>query len=317
MGDWRQFISVVKESIVPTGRFRIKVETLDSNPLGAFTVEVSGEANDTEIKMATRIQNAMNTAIDVAGYQYLGQPRFSSEVPTPSFQVNRTEHVVSIWSESQFQITVEQDDSGAIIPVTETAVIETVREAKDTATILGISLADRNGTPFTDEQIASLLGINCDRLLTMLNNNIVVCTYKFECSGAFTSGAYLGVTPVVNFDMPWLRRPGLFNADVYTFMIDKASFNLIPKTGLLKYRHTNNILNAVETFDKENEVKITYRAGYPQIPAIIKEKVIQITAIFQSNTNIASLKGGSFEIKYTDPEKPLKMIMSQLGAYQL
>lgn len=66
-----------------------------------------------------------------------------------------------------------------------------------------------------------------------------------------------------------------------------------------------------------NEVKMTYRAGYMNIPSIIKEKTLIVTGLLLNDPNVRSLKGGSFAVEFRLPIDTLKSISAELSAYKL
>ena len=76
-------------------------------------------------------------------------------------------------------------------------------------------------------------------------------------------------------------------------------------------------MNAGDPFDTNNEVKVTYRAGYMNIPRIVQEKTLLIVALMLNDPNVKSLKGGSFAVEFRLPIETLKSISAELSGFKI
>lgn len=330
--DNRQYISILSTA---TGTYTVNVESLNADTNVSFAVTTAGSSGDDEIDMAKRLQEAFitvltNTSADVLvdGVEatvpllYTGTPVYSSTTPLPTFQVTRTGHVLCIWSQCQFRAKLSSSLDNQML-VNDAPVLSTLSEFEDMAAIRGVDLETLEGTSLTTAQKVILLKSVSSQITQYLKNPIVMSTYLEEITGRITMGIRTKKRPIVEFDSPRMRYAVLLWTVVSGVIRSIKGYDVNHSTGWIKWRHHSPLLDTREPFGYNNEVKMTYVAGYMDIPFIIKEKLVSLAGIMLSGDeaggSIVMLAGGTGRVQYSSEgtSDTVKFILDQLGSYRL
>jgi len=319
LADNRVYLSCLTPC-ASTGNLTLYIETFDATPADiTLTISCSGVAGQDEIKLATNIVQAINSALTVNSYVYDGTPAYNWEGFPVQFQAMRSDHVVTLWAQCQFRVTISNNAWSNIVQIDSTPTLCTVTEARTMSPVMGIDFEDNNENLLTDSQLATLLQISSSQLVRLINNNIVLGTQYHEEIGIRTGSIKLKTKPVLNFDVPQIRRPyilGITSMMVNNFAV---SYQVDRRLGILNYRFTNDLMEISEPFDLNNEVKLTYRAGYMNIPRIIKEKTLIVCSniLDDISMNVSELKVGGFATKFFRPLDSLQFLTTELREYIL
>lgn len=317
--DNRVFLSVLSTlaSSVSSGNVTFTLTSYNVSPNVSFTISASGLQADTEIDLARKIYDGFVSYLTVNNcyYPLSPTPLFSGDLPAALFTVTRTDNILCIWSQCQYSLTVTTNQWQNKIKITPSPLFLTVAEARSYAILLGIALEDTNGTTLTDDQVIQLVQSASDQVTRFLNNNLVLSNYLHEAIGKTTGSIKLKKKPVWDYDAPRVRRTDIGSLSSTLINSGVSAFDIVRDLGILNYRCTNSLIDVCEPFEINNEIKITYRAGYMNIPDLVKEKTMQVMALILESGftgGFKTLKGGSFELDTFDPLQQLKFLFAQL-----
>lgn len=318
-----QYLSVLTTA-ASDGSYGFDLTTLNVSPNITLSVSITGilEGDDEET-IATAIEDQLKTLFNSTGASYSGTPVFTNESVPATFQVSRTEFSVCIWSQAKFTVTSITNTTGSIIEVEDSPGLVTLSQFEDISTVYGVSLQDANGNSFSDNQICDVIMYASNKLTTLLNNNIVSSTYLDEYRGKDTKSIFLKQPAINSFDAPAIRRKSFYDI-FYIPLYSNLSYILNYTTGELTYRFNNNLAAVGEPFALDNEIKITYIAGYNHIPLEIKTAVVELASLVigsggfsGAGGNITELSGASFTVKFGKKYEALKMILIGLSKYKV
>jgi hypothetical protein len=292
------------------------LETYNSQANIALSFTATSSGTETEVGLAYSLASQFNTILIQASAAYNGQPVFSDQLPISSFNVTVTDHVVCIWSQANFRIELTSNTTGSSILVGPSPVLVTLQKAKNYAPLLGIEFSDFNENNLTDKQIMVLMELASDQIVKLTNNNIINSTYLKEHIGNMTGTLTLGKGPITSWDVPYIRRPYIILVTAIPLGQAAIAYNVVTRLKLVNYRFTNDLMNLFDPFEMNNEVKMSYRAGFLNIPRIIQEKVVEMSSLMLTDTNIKSLKGGSAAVEFRAPQEVLNAISQELRAYR-
>ena len=286
-----------------------------------LNLSVTGiNANDSEVSIAQTIWNQLSAELTIANVVYSGLPVFSSQVPAATFRVDQTDHVVALFSESLFTLTLVANTTGAIINTSSLPSLATVGIVNLFAPVAGVVLTDINGVTLTSQQIAILIGNMSAQLCTILNNKIVVTSYVCAETGFWQNALRLRAgLPVLYFDPVRIKRP--YSVSLFgTLVGDSTSvvWALNPYTGYLRYIPGQNLVNTYEPGAIGNEIKCSYSAGNVHIPTPISFNLTRLIGSALTNTQgVRSVKTGSFEVQYDAAYDVLNEIKGDLVNFDL
>jgi hypothetical protein len=168
---------------------------------------------------------------------------------------------------------------------------------------------------WTNQQIADFIEMGCADFISTARNNIVLSTYLGEFRTNMTKSIFLRPLPVLECDQPRIRRKNLY--EMYSIpQYSSLAYDLIRRSGELIFRFNQLYVNAGEPFDMDNEVRVTFRSGYPQIPKEVQKCVLLVAAsINNPPRGLESLGGGSLKAKWRDPKKELYRIYQPVRKY--
>lgn len=291
-----QFISFLTPAATSGGFSIVLSDTTNSN---VFTMPVSGITTlQTEIDIAQSAQTQVQTQLYQYNLAYSGTPAFSGQSPAFTFRLFRTDHVLILWSEAYFRVSIANNTSGTTILADHESALMTVTDYDAFTDLVPLEAAN-----LTTDQKVFLIKLASSRLVTALNNNIVICGFTKTMNGEWQTSAFLREgLPVIDFDPPRVSFPLSLAYQLYpTDPGPKLVWNLNPITGQLKYKPAQNVVNWPEPWSQGNEVKISYYAGNWNLPTAIIGALIQIiVATLENRAGIKALKTGSFQVTYLD-----------------
>jgi hypothetical protein len=304
-----------------SGDIEVQLESLDSYPNVVFTATITGvAAADSEQVVARAIYDQLSTLLVQNDYNYDGPPVFSAATPPALWRVHRTEHVISAFSQSQFLLTITENNTGSSIESTPDPILCTVAQMEDMSVIGSITLEDETGTPLTDAQKITLLKIASSKLVAYLSNKIVVCTFLSEEIGNYQQMIRIRKgLPGIYIDTPACRRPwnGIFFSDYVG--LSASSWNYIKAQGLLQYINSSNLINFREPTESNTEIRITYVAGNYQIPDVIKMSTARLASRILEATagNLRKLSVGSMTAEFFNINEVQQEMFNDIGYYIL
>lgn len=271
-----------------------------------------------EVELATLIYEQISEAIlaqtDLA---YDGVMTTPDETTPGNFQVTNSEHVICLWSQALFKLSVVSNPTGCTLVLSEAPVLITLAEAKEIASVLSLSWRSDQGTTLTDAQIIKLLTLASADLVSKLRNNIVLTTYMKEFKGNNVLGIKLSPTPIIDYDQPSIRRKDS-SADFATLDWGKWVYHLNHETGKFTFRKDEVIIDDGSPFYKDNVILISFIAGHTHIPDEIKKGVVDMARYLLNprKMDIQELAGGSGKIKFGDKVSYLDRIFLSLKRYK-
>ena len=301
MSDHRTYYSILTPPTA-SGDLDITLETLDAETNITFTTTISLTSAMSEVEVAREIEDGLNLSLGTNSASYEGSPAFSDDPYQATFQITRSDHVLCIWSQAQFEITENYISLGGFAKASTSPVWVTIEKAESHN---GGCFLGRNGLPMETSMIADYLEGSCAEVASMLKNNIVLSTYLGEYSTKQTQAIFTSPTPGVSIDTPIIKRK-YFYENVWTVEYLPISYNWIRRTGRLQYR-PDEIFNLIpEAFDLGNEVRVTFIAGYSHIPVEIQRAAVTYAVSQIANpAGVAELKGGSFSVKFHTSKEQL------------
>lgn len=315
--DWRNYLSVMTPCAA-SGNIVFNFTTYDANPNVSLTITVSALSGESEVALARRIHDQLNIQLIQASAQYNNIPVFSNYTPNATFSVWQTDHIVSVWSQSTYLITEVSNNTGSTIQISANPTFITLAQAQSLGPLLGSDFTDSNETELTSSQIMTVLQIASNQICGLINNNLVIANYLMEYIGNMEGSVFLNYGPVVSYDTPVILPPVYaIVAQAYYIYLYPFSFQVNRRLKLLNYRFNSQLMGGGDPFEMNNEVKMTYRAGYMNIPSIIKEKTLIVTGLLLNDPNVKSLKGGSFAVEFRLPIDTLKAISAELSGFKL
>jgi hypothetical protein len=205
---------------------------------------------------------------------------------------------VCLWSESEYELKVTENTTETVLEVGEFPVLSTVQYAKDYLELYGYVFETFSGTPLSNSQISRLLLQFSSEIISLLGHNIVLCTYKNRFRGKNTKSVFTSPGFGISLDFPFaVKRKNYFtNNPTYSASL----FNWNKKTGELNYIPFSNHLESGNPFNLDNEIVLTFTAGFTLIPEPIMNAVASLTYLNMSGllSGVKSLAGGSFKVDF-------------------
>lgn len=302
---------------IETEIFSTSTETTQSEAVSA-SFNITGITNGmTEYEIATQISNQLGAALKLQDLNYLGELAYSEEEYPATFQITKTDHIVCIWSQSLFTVSVSNNTCSAKFCVKPKPNLISLNESQNKAFQVRFNLKDGSGVALTDDQIIDLTYGASSFLTTLFRNNIVRCTYAKELRGNDTNAIKLYPRPVVDFDMPRVRRRDSINS-FDTLSWGKDAYFIGHDRGSLVFRHSEHIVDEKEPFYIQNMVYLSFIAGENHIPEEIKLGILDLSRYkIQVSGEIKSMKGGTAAFEFFPASEGLTGILLPLKIYKM
>lgn len=315
--SYTQFISVLTPP-TSSGELVFSFTTVDAVSNISATVTVTPVVTGTsEIDLANQIYDAF--VDQLSAYPYAGAPVFNDLQPQATFRMSVTEHIASAWSQASFtnSFKLVTNTTGALIKLDNNKPdFLTIADAKDFAFVRGFTFAGGDGTPFTDAQIGNVLSYYCAEIVAKLGSFQVLATYLNQFRGKDNKSVFLKPTPIVYVDTVTVKQKAfnvLFGFPGYS----ATMFNVISSTGELNFIPDSTLVNTRPPFRMDNEVQVTFIAGYPTIPLELKQAIILLYLYdSQGLAGLKSLAGDSFKLEIASSKEILIRILAPLKPYK-
>jgi hypothetical protein len=315
-----QYISVVS-NCAANGSLVFTIETQDLASDVSITLNVSGlTGSETASSLASKVYTQLNTIFVQEEVEFDGSVFFSDNTLEARFDANRTENVINIFSQCNYSITVE-NETGAEIVVADNPVPLTIEELDRFYTATGKSLTDSCGNDMSDEAKVDLLTLSSAGLCAYLNNNVVLSTYLDSevCKG--TKSVFTRKKPLRDFWAPTVRRPyGMAFILESAPSVDpdnKINYAIDANREEIYYRFAQDMFESYEPFDDGNEILLPYIAGYPKIPTVIKQCILQFISFIDYDPTTKSYKAEGFEHVMNSPSDIYNSMNQILGTYRI
>lgn len=310
------FLSVLTPA-ASAGDITFQIQTYDASTNATLTLVATGiTITDSEAAIANKIKTQLDTQLVQYHANYVGVASYGTDVPPALFRLGRTDHIVSIFSESQFSFEILTDTTGGMNYIQNIPVLVTISKARTWGLFEEQPFEDEDDNALTNQQMADLLCMGSAKFVNITNNYIVQSTFVHTEWGFYTKGIQLKKYPVFSMDGPRIRRPNILSSVVIDNTQDLASkYTLDNENGWVMFRFAQEMLLNYEPFDMGNEIKISYVGGYKQIPIDIQQAVVKLTSVIQNDVDIKSLKAGSFAVEFRPDVIVLGDIFLELKKY--
>ena len=299
MVDSNQFISVMTPAVT-AGSSSFNFTTWNASPNVSFTVTVTGITTGMSEKniantLCVQASNFMNSN----NCLFRGTIGVITDPISGNFQVARTDHVVSLFSLSQFQVTQVADTTGATYYIDDCPVLCTVAEASSYGPLVNQLLQNSTGSSLSVTQIIDILAEASADLTGVLRNNVVSCWYEFQNTTNLVNAIKFENTPIQYFFQPYTIRPTIISLATTVSIFDLTSrYNVDYQTGWCTFKFAQDLLFNYEPFDNLNQWYCVYLAGNYYIPREIKTAVLKLSYINQVNNFVKSMSDGNTSISY-------------------
>lgn len=328
------FISIM-QAAASSGSFNVTVETINAQANLLQQMVVTGvNLNDSPITIAFNAQAQLTVQLAQYGIAYTGAPQFtslgiidpsgspnfSSQLGLATFRITQSDHVLCFFSEADFILSVSNDTTGCYQYVSDVPLLGTIAQINTFGPISGLVLETVAGAALSTDQIVYLIELASSKLIQILNNNIVVCTYVHEAIGYWQRSFFLreGI-PGIYFD--GVRVKPSTSVLMYGILVGNSlsmNWNYKRATGELNYIPSQNLIGAYEPSAMGNEIKISYVAGNFHIPrAILSGLMDLMTAILENRGDISELKTGTWSVKFNNNNPLINQIRDDLANFGL
>lgn len=314
--DQSLFVSFVKPA-TNNGTITITGTTYNAGTNATFVSATSIAAGDTEQTIALKVKNQLTTDLAAGDYDYSGSPVFSASAPNATWQANRTDHVVNIWSQAQFSLAITDSGTGCKFQKSTDPNLITVAEAKVIGRAVYQDFIGGNGLALSDDEIATICLAACSQGVNILHNPIAIRTWLHEEITTNTGSIFLRKRPIINWDSPVIKRPTLLGMVANNYADTNSHYIVNNHSGEVTFRYTQNMLMNYEPFDYYNDVRMTYRAGYNTIPEVVKQVFLRLSKDFEHESAIEYVQAGTAKIQLRDTPGTKKELLNTLFGFML
>lgn len=288
---------------------------------GTFDVTVNNLlTSDTPADVAAKIYAAFAAVINASGglYAYTGQMVFPMSPAPFTFRAFIIDHIVSIWSQSQFTVKKVSDTSQCYISYGNTPTFPMLAEAKEIAAVNGINLVDMNNVAFSDTDIKIAMELSSAQICAWLRGfNVVLSTYGHQETGEWARGFTVRFNPVVFNDHIVVRGPSISDYTGSEGPSVVQRFNVDSYTGVVDFLDWSNAVQVREIGDFGNSILMTYAAGYSSVPDAVKAASVRVLGMTKEPLSIAEFRGGSGGMKFRDKDKVMAEILYSLQEFSV
>lgn len=316
MPSINKYLSVIAPP-VDTGTVTITFRSVNRSPVVTFDAEYDvTDTTLTERQYAEGIFDVLNTAFTTNDAVYTGQPSFAQEGVGPfSFRALQCDHIVNVWSQSEFSMLVNPDNSTGLRAVSESIPIySTIADAKKLAPIMRIRLCDVDGQPYDEDTVQELLLMCSQEIISYMNGDVrILSTYMSQERGFDTNGINLDFYPVIYNDPPVVRGPLVNPYYGYSSLPVNGSYDIDSEYGIVSFDTGGNLPYGTRPLDADNLYAMTYAAGLTAVHPILKRETVRAISLLTQPLNISRMKGGTFSIDLIAPDVVRKTIQGNLS----
>lgn len=319
MSDNCYYVSVMTPA-TSGGTITFAMTTYDAETNVTFNGSVNVLANESPEAIAIKIKAQLDTLLDNADLLFT-VPAFSYQKPYATFSVQRSEHVITIFSEAQFSLTITTSTGAKLFKSSDSAIFQTVADAKTYGPLYKRTFKDALGNDLDDDSIIAQLFTAAAEISACLNNPVVVRQYVHIEITNDTTCIFLKKTPVISWSRPVIRQsltPGTTLLASQVIPDSGSRYEVDNETGEVSDRLAQPFIFNYGPFDDNNEFRMPYVAGQYNIPTLLKNSVYSWIGLLSSSSHqIKSLKGGTFAVETRDPEEEKSKILEKLYVYRM
>lgn len=300
------------------GVITVTVQSFGASADATVTSTVSVLAGDSELVVARKLYDQILADLTTASALYTGDPVFSDSLPAATWRPTRSDHVVGLWSEANFSVTVGASTTGALVYPYPTPIWSTLDYANQYGPVYKEYFRKPNGDCLEDDDKVALLAATCSQIIALTNNPLVLSTYKHQETCVGTDSIFLGRLPVYDWDKPSIRRPYAANIITATVLQTvKNSYSMNHSLGQLSYRFAQDLVWNIEPFEDANELIMTYVSGYFNIPTHARNTMLRYTSLAELDPAIRQLKHGTFSVTLQDLGAVQEQLRKDMDGYTM
>lgn len=290
------------------GDIEINLRSIDGATEVDLTIPTTLAESDSPKATARKVEQALkayftdnNDPETDLPYAYSGQPVFSSTAPPSTFRVHRTEHILSIWSQCNWELSVETDSPTKTYAYAgPTPVFVTFSDAEELlSSAMSIDLTGSDGECVSPLQLQFLLALASGQICSTINNKVVASTYLVEQAMRLGSAIRGRVRPGLSYDYPVFRRPRQGNLGTTSSSVGFHTWNWVSSRAELHLIEADYLFETGDPTDLNNECKWTYVGGYYSIPIEIKGAVGSAIEIVTEGLSTTEIQLGSYREKFS------------------
>jgi hypothetical protein len=289
-------------SPVSTGTTVFSLTSWNASLNVALTFACTGiSAGMPEYLVTQTITQQISSSLYASGNLFAGCLGLITDPVSAAFNVNRTDHVMSLFSQCQYDFEVVSDTTGTNYYIDNIPVLTTVADAMAFAPLANQLLQSCSGGPLSIVQIIDLLAMSSADLVSTLRNNIVSCYYVKYYTTLQTNAIRLDNRPVQYWFNPYTLRPTIIQLAVaVASWVSNSVFEVDFQSGWMTFRFAQDQLFNYEPFDYQNQFYLGYLAGNNYIPREIRDAVLKWSYILQTSgfSNVKSISDGNSKIEY-------------------
>ena len=282
-----QYLSVVTPAAA-SGSVVIRLESydLETNVIINTTVTgIAATATCSDIAKSIYTQINLSLAAATATFDTIVCP---TQDMVAKFNVTRTDQVLCIMSQCQFDAKIVSAPSGVNIDVGDNPIFLTVTEADDMS---AVPEADcETGTALTTAEKILWIKRASARLAAFLRNNIVLSTYLHNDIASGNGSVFVQKRPLANFFSPAIRYKYYTTyPTALVYMVTRSRFYVGNRSiGEIADNEHQLLVDTRQPFNEGNEVIIAYTAGYQHLPMIIQECAAKFSYFLSTNGELKS-----------------------------
>lgn len=295
MSEVHKFISVLKPAI-SSGSITFNFSSVNRATPITFNSTVAILTSDDEAAIAGKIIAQFLTNFGVT-YTYSGTPDFTRDGPRAfTFALTQTAHVITLFSEAQFAIKVTNNPTGARIEIAEFPIYARFCDLEETAPFVGVPLTAADGSSFNDNQLAKLLRIGSQQVVSIAGEYFVGSTYMHEEHGFMWDSMTLMHTPILTYNPPYVRGSSFAVSGIAEGTAISSGYRVDDETGVVLFSPFGVEPYKLRAGDRYNFIKMSYVAGLTGIPDGLQMESIRAASLFGIPLLIGAVKGGSGQV---------------------
>ncbi len=284
----------------------------------SFSIDIDIASSDNELTIANKLWTGLTEGLSANAALYNGTPSFLTDTYQPfTFQVIRTAHMISVWSEASYQLEME-NGSDSLIELCNVPIYGTLAEIISYASISGVRLLDVNSVPLTPHQIILAAKASASTIVQMMNGfNIIPTTYLQIESGEWQRGICCRYAPVISRSPIMARGPYTANYSNFLSVSTVQRVDFDPYTGMMWFLDYSNSLGIREATEFGNSIIWSYVAGYEYAAEALMQALTKVIGLARVPAEVAEFQDSSFRMKFVNPETAYATVAAQLSQFQV
>ncbi len=314
------FISVLQPPSVDNENLVLDfIDNDDSTGWSNFSITISGLLHsDSESRCARKIFYGIQNGLALNNAVYNGTPVFNTDTFPFTFRPLITEHVVSLWSQSNYSIEIASYPTGMEVVTSNDPIFCTLRRAYELGPVTGVTFKTTDLQPMTPPMMIMALEAASSKIISTLDGfNVIPTTYFQMASGEWQRGVTCKYCPLIRVDHIVAKGPYL---PQYVFSLGSSIIQRVepnPETGSIKFLDWSNSVGLREAADFGNAIIWSYTAGYEYVTTSLAQTSLQVLALNQTPFEVQSFSGASFSMRFRDPTEAQRMINGYLARFAI